>query len=272
MATAAGSILQRILLKHETSHPVAYSIVFQFLVALFMAIFTVFHGFHLPDFILYWPNVLLMIFLYSVTNVLVFHSLKLIQASEFTIFFATRAVWTIIIAVTFLREHFLSIQILGTVLVLFSVVLVSLKEKKFVFNKGVVFALLSACTIGIAFANDAYILRTSDAATYLVFSFSLPAFATLLAYPKSVVYMRHFFQLHMLIKMLLFSLFSAMSAITVYLAYQRSGNAAEIGVIAQLATIATVLFAIIFLKETTHVLRKIIGSTIAFIGVVLIGG
>lgn len=266
-----STLLQRVLLKEDNSDPVAYSAVFQLIVSGFLAIFAIFHGFHMPDLLRFWPNVVAMMFLYAITNALVFKSLAKIEASEFTVFFATRAIWTIVAAVLFLGEHFSQIQIIGTAFVLVSVLLVSYREKKLSFNKGIVFALIGACTIGIAFANDAFLLRSYDLTSYLVISFFLPALPIFVFYPKSLKHIKHFLNVRILLRMVSFCFLYAIAALTVYGAYQVARNAAELSAISQFATVLTVLLAVVFLKETTYVLRKLIGAILAFIGVVLIG-
>lgn len=272
LCIAVGTLFQRTLLKDEKSDPIAYSVIFQLVVAALVAVFAFIHGFHIPNIVRLWPNFLAMTFLYAVTNILTFKSLSLIEASEFTVVFATRAVWTILAAVFFLGEHFSIVQSLGTGLLLVSVILVSYKEKKFVVNKGLLFALLGALTIGLSFANDTYIIRSADAASYLVCSFSLPALATLLFFPKSVRHMKNFLRKKVFLHMLLFSSLTAAGAITIYVAYQIAHNAAQLGAINQLTTVVTVLLAIVFLKEKAHIARKIFGAIVAFIAVVLIGG
>jgi drug/metabolite transporter (DMT)-like permease len=272
LCAAVGTLFQRTLLKDEKSDPVAYSVVYQLIVAAIIIVFAYIHGFHMPDILHLWPNFLAMTVLYAATNILVFKSLSLIEASEFTVVFATRAVWTILAAVFFLGEHFTVTQSFGMGLLLVSVFLVSSKEKKFVFNKGLIFSLLAALTIGISFVNDTYIIRSTDVASYLVCSFSFPALLTLLFFPKSVRHIKNFLRKKVFMHMMFFSILTALGTITIYVAYQIARNAAQLGAVNQLATIVTVVLAIVFLRERSHFSRKIIGAILAFIGVVLIGG
>lgn len=269
---AFGTLLQRVLSQDDKSDPVAYAIVFQILVAMLIGIFAFFHGFHMPNLLAFLPNILVMMVLYAISNVMTFKALSLIEASEFTVFYATRAIWTILSAVFFLGEHFSILQFAGTLLILVSVLLVTYKKKKFVINKGILFVLLGSFFLGIAFTNDAYLLRYYDLSSYLVLSFFLPSLPLLFLYPKSVKHMKNFLRMSVMLKMVSFCTLYAVAALAVYGAYQVGRNAAELGAISQFATILTVLLAIVFLKESTYVLRKIIGAVLAFIGVVLIGG
>lgn len=271
LAISFSTLLQKMLLRDEESDPIAYSIIFQFLVAVIIGIYTLFVGFHLPNLTTLWWNMILMTVLYALANIFTFTGIQLIEASEFTVLFTTRSLWTILTASLFLGEHFLLIQFVGVFLIFLSVILVNFKQKKFVFNKGVVFAFLGAAAIGIAFVNDAYIVRSSDIASYETIAFFLPALLLLLFYPKSVKHFKRFSHMPTLLKMLAFSGLYAVGAFTLYSAYAIARNASALSAISQLITIITVLLAVVFLKETTGILKKIVAAVIAFIGVVLIG-
>lgn len=271
LAYSFSTLLQRILLKNNTSDPIAYSIFFQLFTTVIMFIFALIHGFQIPNLLAFWPNILLMIILYAGLNILSFKSLHLIEASEYTVLFVTRAFWTILIAVLFLGEHISLVQILGTCLVLLGVIFVSYKKKKFSFNKGALYALLAAVFLGIAFANDAYIVRNMDVPSYEVFAFILPALLIMAMYPKSVGKMKSLFRPMILLKLFLFCTLYAVAVITIFFAYQVGHNVAELSALNQLSTILTVLLAIIFLKETSDFWKKVLGSFLAFVGAILIG-
>lgn len=271
VSVAVATLVQKILLKDDESDPVAYSIVFQGLVAIIIGIYTLFAGFHMPNIAHYWPNFIVMIILYTIAGVFSFKSIHFIEASEFIILYATRSLWTIFTAFAFLGEHFLPLQFVGTFLVLFSVVMVSYREGKFVFNKGTWWGLIAAAATGIAFVNDAYVVRGSDVASYEVLGFLLPALATWIIYPKSTKHMKKFFHGPTFLKMFLFSSLYAVAAFAIYSAYAVARNAAELIAISQISTILTVLLAVIILKETSHLWKKLIAAVVAFVGVVLIG-
>lgn len=99
-------LLQRILLKNNKSDPIAYSIVFQLLTGIMIGAYAAFNGFNIPDLVPLIPNLILMTILYGAGNVFIFSALKIIDASEFTILFASRAMITIIGAIIFLKESF----------------------------------------------------------------------------------------------------------------------------------------------------------------------
>lgn len=268
---AVSTILQRVIMRDAQSDSIAYSIFFQFVTGVIVAIFALVHGFIVPNLFAYIPNIILMIVFYSAANIFILKSLQLIEASEFTVLFVTRAFWTILVAILFLGEKFSLIQFVGTLFVLAGVIVVSYKKNKFKINKGAIFAILGAFCLGVAFTNDAFLVRHFDVMSYEALAFILPSIAIAVVFPKSLKKMKPLFKVPTLTKISFLSLIYAISAVTVFLAYQVGRNAAQLGALNQLSTVITVIFAIIFLKETSDLWKKVLGSVLAFIGAVLIG-
>ena len=124
-------ILQRSLLKNKDSDPVAYSFVFQMIVALLFLVYTVVtKTFELPDTTSVGWNVLLMSLLYGVGTILLFYAYKLSEASEVSIIFSTSAVWSTLSAVFFLGDQVNIFQIFGMTLIVLGMVLVNIKKTK----------------------------------------------------------------------------------------------------------------------------------------------
>lgn len=263
-------ILQRILLKDEKSDPVAYSIIFQLLVGTLIGIYALFHGFKIPNLIPILPNLVLMTILYGAANILIFSSLKLIEASEFTIIFSSRSLWTIFGAILFLGEHFSIRQAIGTILILTSITLISWKTHKLKFNRGMLFSLVAAVVFGLAFVNDAFIIRNFDVPSYLFIAFIMPAFVIWVLNPGSTLRMRSLLRKNTMKKLGLFGILYAVSTVTIFLAYQVGRNAAQIAPLNQTSTVLTVLLAIIILKEKENLLKKLIGAVLSLIGVILV--
>jgi len=263
-------LLQRILLKDEKIDSVAFSIVFQLLTGVLILGYALMRGFSSPNLLPLLPNLALMTFLYGAGNVFIFKALKAIEASEFTIIFATRTVWIILAAVLFLSEQFSLVQLLGTGLILSSVVLVSW-QKGLKLSRGVLLSLAAAACFGLAFANDAFIIRNFDVPSYLGIAFIVPALAVWMVFPKSSSKMLPMLKKSFLKKLGVLSVLYATSAITIFLAYQIGRNAAQIAPLNQTSTVLTVLLAIIFLGEKSQLTRKLIGAVLSFIGIILVG-
>lgn len=263
-------LLQKMLLKNDKIDSVAFSIVFQLFTGLLILVYALFRGFSIPNLVPLIPNLLLMILFYGIGNVCIFKALKVGEASSFTIVFATRAIWTIVTAMLFLGENFSFIQLLGTLCILSSVILISW-QNGIKFGRGMLYSLGAAAAFGLAFANDALIVRNFDVPSYLVIAFIVPALAVWIVFPKSTEKMKSMFEFHFLKKLALLGILYATSAITIFMAYQVGRNIAQIAPLNQTSAILTVLLAIIFLKENTQIGRKLLGIILSFIGILLVG-
>ena len=270
ITNSVSVLLQKILLKNDKIDSTAFSIVFQLFTGLLILIYAVFRGFSVPNLLPLLPNLLLMILVYGIGNICIFKALKVGEASSFTIVFATRAIWTIVIAMLFLGEHFSITQLVGTAFILSSVILVSW-QNGIKIGKGTAYSLIAAAAFGIAFANDAFIVRNFDVPSYLVIAFIVPALAIWIVFPQSTAKMKEMLEIHFLKKLILLGVLYATSAITLFIAYQVGRNIAQIAPLNQTSSILTVVLAIIFLKENTQIGRKLLAILLSFIGILLVG-
>ncbi|MDE2025416.1 MAG: DMT family transporter [Patescibacteria group bacterium] len=269
--SAISTILQKNLLK-GIKDPMGFAIFFQLCTALFIGIFAVSQGFAIPDIRPFWLNLLGSIVIYTLANICIFQSLSKIDASEFTILFVTRGAWTILSATVFLHEPFTFMQIIGTLLVLGSVVLVTYR-KQLILNTGMLYALGAGVLFGVGYVNDAYIVRFFRAPiTYSFLDFVLPGIVLFFLYFKSVKkYASIVLNPQKFATFILLCLLYAIFGIAILLAYKYGGKATVIGAISQTATILTVLLAIVFLRERDNITKKLVGSVIAVVGVILLG-
>lgn len=122
-------ILSRVFLKEKGSDTISYAIVFNIICAILITGVSLKSGFILPDIKHYALNLGFMAIVYTTAQVLVFQASKTIEASELIIFSSTRVLWTIGAALLFLGESFNISKIIGTILILFSVVYISLKKR-----------------------------------------------------------------------------------------------------------------------------------------------
>ncbi len=264
-------LLQKVILRHDKSDPVAFAIIFQSLVGLVILAAALTHGFAVPNLAKYWLNVLIMVTLYGGANVIIFKALKVIDASTFTILFASRAFWTIAGALLFLGEGYSWARLVGTLLIIMSIGLVSWKKQKVGLGRGELLALLAGLLFGLAFVNDAFIIQGSDVLSYEAIAFILPTLGILAVQPRSVKKMPHLLSKGFLVKLLALSVLYGASAVTVFMAYKVGHNAAQIAPLVQTTTVVTVILSIIFLGEKTSLVRKSIGAVLSFVGVVLVG-
>lgn len=270
ITNSVSVLLQRVMLKDDKTDSMAFSIVFQIFTGLLILIYSLIRGFSVPDLVPLIPNLILMTILYGAGNIFIFKALKTSEASQFTIIFATRTIWSITAAVLFLGEGFTVKQLLGTALILSSIVLVAWQDK-LKLGKGTLLSLAAAASFGLAFANDALIVRNFDVPSYMAIAFIIPALAVWVIFPKSTVKMKPMLEKGFLKKLGILGVFYAVSALTIFYAYQIGRNAAQIAPLNQTSMILTVVLAIIFLKERSQLGRKLVGLFLSFIGILLLG-
>src|SRR5256885_144713 len=92
-----SSILQRVILKESNSHPMAFTILFQLFVGLFILLYGfAFSKMTLPDLRPLAFNLTLATLLYATGNIFIFKALKITEASKFSIIFSSRTLFTIL--------------------------------------------------------------------------------------------------------------------------------------------------------------------------------
>jgi len=260
-------LTQRILMKGNKSDPVSYSVIFQLLTGFIIGIF----GYLTADMTIprvqpLLINLTLLTLLYGIGNIFTFKALKMLEASEFTIIFATRGLFTLIASSILLKEGLYSTQFLGALLILISVVLVTIKSMHLKFSRGELLALLGAMCMGFAVTNDRYLLSYFSVYPYVTIAFILPALFIGLLNFKKMKNVKTLFKKHIFIKMLVMCLLFSISSISFFSALKMGNNSSQIAILNLLSIILIVVLGTVFLRERNNILRKIIGSILSIIG------
>lgn len=272
--TSFQQIMQRVLLREDNSDPVAYSVVFQILTGLFIAVFALLTGnLTAPQSFdnLTW-NFILLVLLYGVGNIFLFMGLKGIEASLFTILFSTRGIFSVLASSILLSEMLSAKQWIGTAIIIFAIVVVNIKSlSKREVNKGVGYSLLAGLFFGLANTNDRYILSSFEIYPYLVIAFILPALVVLLFQWRKLDEIKKLISNSVLLKkMLLMVLVTTFSAITFFTSLQIAPNSSQVVIINLTSVVITVLLSAFILKEKGNLLMKVIGALLTFVGLLLV--
>lgn len=267
--TAFANILLRVLMKNEKSNPFSYAVVFHFLVAIVSLVFALLHGFQFPMWNQNLIYFLLAAALWGSGTVFYFKASHLLEASEVIILSPFRAVVTIIASIIFLHESFTPQQIIGFILISAAILLVTNLKHKIQFNNGIYYALAMTLFYGSAVIFDVLIIRIYDPISYLAVSNFLIGSLLLLFYPKALLQLNTFLKPEFLKKMLPLGVFSSIQAIAFYYAL-KIGQTSQIASVNQSQVIVTVILAVILLKERDNLLKKVIGSILVTIGVLLL--
>lgn len=267
---SVSTLLQRVLMRDQENHPIAFAMLYQLLVAAGFAILTFALGkVQLPPILPLIPNLVLTMILFGAANIFIFKSLAHTDASQFTIVFASRFFFTVLASSLLLREALSWLQLTGALIIFIGVALASARHH-FTFQKGEWYALLAAMFFGFALTNDRYLLQSFNVYAYSVIAFALPAFFIAAIRPREVPNLMRYLKGPLLIKTLAISLCYLLFTITFYLALQATDNSSQVAAVSITSVLLTVLLAIIFLKERENIGRKILSAGICLIGILLL--
>lgn len=128
LSLSISVILQRILIHKDKTDPFAYAVLFQGIVGILLMTFALFYGFHLPHIETVILPAVISIICYGVGHIVYAKTLQKVEASAFSVLFATQAVWIMILGIVLLNETMTAVQIVGTVLIFTSVVVLAKKH------------------------------------------------------------------------------------------------------------------------------------------------
>ncbi len=266
--SATSALFQRLAMKKEESDPIIASILFQFLLTFFGAIFAILTGFHFPSASLF-PYFLLSGVLYAGGTVAFFQSIKRIEASEMTVLAGSGVLFTILTSFVFIHERLTSSQFVGAILILSAVVLINYNRKTFRLNTGAWLAILGAALYGTAVVADTYIIKQYDAISFLPLASFTPGIFISLWYarkiPETIRSLKRVDR-----NLLIFSFLYAIQGVTFYLALQYGALVSQMSTISRASIILTVVLAAVFLKESKHLWRKIFAALLTTTGVLLV--
>jgi uncharacterized membrane protein len=266
------TIVQKKLITVSAS-PIVFGLFFQIAISILIAIFAIATGnlsFENTSNLLI--NFVILAFLYGLGSILYFLALKEIEASEFTILFSSRVVFSIIATSIILLEFLTTRQIFGTLLIIIAVIFVTIKSKngfKFQFKKGEVYALLTALFYGFGIANHRIILQSVNVYTFLFIASLLPIIPFFIAGRGEIHQIKIFFTKKLFLKMLAMCIIHTLATLTFFASLQLAPNASQIVVISLSSVVLTVILAIFLLKERSDIKRKIISATLTLVGLVL---
>ncbi|MEI7989617.1 MAG: DMT family transporter [Chloroflexota bacterium] len=266
-----NGLFHRVLMKEESSDPIAQTIAFYGLGGLFAFVVAIFRGgFHYQISIDQIPFFVLFTAFGTLAPVFGFKALKLIGASENSILSSTTRLWVVLGAFIILHEPFSLAKIIGTIVILVGIGFAQWQKEKLAINKGAIFALIAALSYAITEIIAFYILRNFDVPSFSVYSCILPVILLLIIKPKSISKLSFYFPPRRALNIGLVSINDTISTMLLFLAYQVGHNAAQIGPLMATQTIISVILAIVILKERDNMFNKIIGATIVVFGIILV--
>ena len=166
-------LLQRVILHRYKVDGPAFAVVFQFLVALAMLPAVLTHGFDFSGFDSMLMPIIVSGLAFGVGSVTYAQALRKVDASAFSVLFASHAVWVMLFGVVFLSERLDWLHLLGTGVIFLSIGLLVKDVRHLKPGSGFVYALFTGLLYGVAIASASYVGRHTDVLTWSLVSFVL---------------------------------------------------------------------------------------------------
>jgi len=269
LSGSIADIIIRMIMKKEESDPILFTIVFQFILGIFVLTYSFTQGFSFPPPISLWPRFLLSGILYAAGSLCSFYASKTIPAGEKTILVACGAVISVCLGVFLLGNQFSIGKTIGVALILLSVYVLFGRER-FKMSIGVWYALGVALFFAVAIINDIIILRTVNIYSFLPVMCFLPGVVLAIIFPRHLKKIKNLLKPKALLHISVYSLMYSVSAITFYQALNTGASISQLSPITRASIILTVLFGVVFLGERKHLRRKLMSAIIVSIGVLLL--
>lgn len=263
-------LLQRVLLHKDKLNPYAYAVAFQGIVGVILTILALIYGFKLPNIQTLIIPALLSIVAFGLGHIIYAKTLQLVEASAFSVLFATQAIWIMLLGIGLFHESLSLLQIAGTILIFGSVGLLTKGIRKISIDKGTALGLLTGLLFGVAITSWSYVGRHTDGLSWAAISFIGTSLVAYLIKPQPISGMRAIIVGKLLPKLVLLGILYAIGSLAMLFAY-REGAFSIVTPLRQTSIIVTVLLALIFLpKEKNRINLKLAAAVICFVGVVLI--
>lgn len=155
------------------------TIVLQFTAGITALLFSLFTSFKLPTQAIFYYMLLCACIFYAINNILQTKAIKHLPISHYTIINQLNTVFLIIYGVTIFREPFVYTKIFGAVLIIIGNILVLYERGLAIRNKFVFYAIAATFIFSIALSIDINISSQFNLASYILITFTLPAFMLL---------------------------------------------------------------------------------------------
>lgn len=270
LTLSASVLLQRVLLHKDKIDPFAYAVTFQAIVGALLMVAAVINGFTLAGISSVYPQVVISVMAFGGGHILYAKTLQLIEASAFSVLFATQAIWIMLIGVVLFHEALTLVQILGTVLIFSGVGLIIKNWHGLKLDKGTMFGLLTGFVFGIAVTCWSYVGRNTDGLSWAAISFFGTSLAALAFKPSSRLKITSLLSGNVLAKLLILGILYGIGSLTMLLAY-KLGTFSVVTPLRQTSIVVTTIISLLFLRtERTRIQYKIAAAIISFIGALLI--
>jgi len=125
-----ATIYQRLLMKKQDSHPIAFMIFFQFFITALLGTYIIFSKTKIPNLIPILPYSLVAGSLIAIGSITMFKALKETEASEYVILNNSSVFWGLMASAIFLNEVITPNKIYGSLFIILGIISIIWKTKK----------------------------------------------------------------------------------------------------------------------------------------------
>lgn len=184
-----------------------------------------------------------------------------------TILSRTRMIWIPILSFFLIHEALTNLDYIGIAIIFLGVSLTSAPTKLFI-DKGAMYANASAFFVALNIILIVMLLPYGSNATILAIGSIPSVFLFPLFMKNRKNRLKEFFKKRIFLKTI--TLVIHIVASLLFMIALRLGEASKVNAVYQGMMILSVLAGIIFLKERTDIVKKLLGATITIVGVVLL--
>lgn len=270
-SSSLSNIVKRFQLKEVSCDSYAYAVIFQLISGIAVLLFAfINNSLTFGNFVNVLPLFIFVMILYVVGNIINFKGLKSLEASESDMLFSSRIFWSVLFAVIIIGENFTLLSIIGTLLIIFGIVVLKWQGNSISLGTPQKLVLIAAVFFGAALTLSTILIKEIGLYSYVGASLIVPALIMLIIQPKKVNHFKHFFSWRSLVVIVLASVLFAIAILAQFLAIQASNNISLVTPLAQFSIVLTAFFGFVFLKERGNIRNKVIGVVIIVVGAIIL--
>jgi drug/metabolite transporter (DMT)-like permease len=264
---ATNRMMVRSILSKGTD-PIAFMAIHELIAGILLLPFA-FVNLHLPHDYNHWLLLLVAVIMIFFADFYGFLSLNRIEASLFQIIGQFRHIIVLFGGFLFFSESLTISKVLAVALIIFGVLITLLEKARLKTNIGYVYALLSVVSISLASlaikADTNTVSIAFLASASLIVSGVLAAGISLVRHENMRPLIRSNVRNQLLLAAVIFSVFEF-----VYFAALGKGEASKVIPVTQSSMIFTLIGGYLFLGERDNMAKKILGSSLIIVGIVLL--
>jgi len=230
-------------------------------------------GFNLDGLSSVWLALAIAIVGSVIGSITYFTGIAKLESATTQVAFSSILIWGLIMSIIFLGTDLSVIQVIGVLVLLFAILLAQYNGKALKLQPGILLILLSAACFAAVQVASAKLSQVLNLGTYMVLVLLGPGLLIGLLYIQEV---RRDIQRArgQLVRLTKTAFATAAASVFYYIfAYSAFRNAPDPGVVVLLLTsqvVLAVLLSIIFLKERTNIVFKIVAGVLAMLAAIMI--